>query len=95
MPDHDGAYHGKRYGAVGDKVVVEAWQIGTAAVLELDCRVYIDAERMAALNGVEHLLALLLQQFLLRSQVLDYGHRVLDASQGSDVVQRCIAGERP
>jgi len=86
-------YHGEGHGPVRHKVVVQAWQVGAAAVLELDGRVYVDAERMRARNGVEHLLALLLQQLLLDRQVLDDGRRVVYAGEGRDVVERGIGSQ--
>lgn len=84
-------YHGERHSAVGNEVVIETRKVGTAAVLELNGRVYVDAERVAALDMIQDLLALLLQELLLRSQVLDDGSRILNASQGGDVVQRRAA----
>lgn len=86
--DHHVTYHGKGDSAVGHEVVVKAWQVGTTAVLEFNGCVDVDAERMAAFNMVQDLLALLLQQLLLRSHVLDDGRRILDGGQGGDVVQR-------
>jgi hypothetical protein len=48
---------------------------------------------MLARDGIENLLALLLQQLLLDGQVLDDGCRVAYAGEGGDVVERGIGGQ--
>ena len=87
-------YHWERHCAVCDEVVVKAWQVCAAAVGELNRRLHIDTQAIAALNHIQHLLFGLFQQLLLNRQVLDDGGRVVDAGRSCDIVKRGIVRQR-
>jgi len=89
-----GTYHRERHSSVGDEIVIETWQVCAAAVHELDGRLNVDTQAIAALNRVEHFLLGLLQELLLNRQVLDDGGRVVDAGRGGDIVERGIVRQR-
>lgn len=83
---HVAPYHRKRNGAVRDKVVIQARQIGATAVDKLQGSLDIDAEAIAALNGAEDLLALLLQELALSRQVFEDGSGLGDRGSRGNVV---------
>ncbi|KAH8629998.1 hypothetical protein IG631_14575 [Alternaria alternata] len=87
-------YHWERHCAVCDEVVVKAWQVCAAAVGELNRRLHVDTQAIAALNHIQHLLFGLFQQLLLNRQVLDDGGRVVDAGRSCDIVKRGIVRQR-
>lgn len=86
-------YHRECHSPVCDEIVIQTRQVSTAAILELNRRLYINTQGAAALYGAQNLLFLLLQQLLLNRQVLDDGCRVLQGGESCDVVKCGILSE--
>lgn len=57
--------------AVGEEVVVDGWEVGSAANNKLESGLDLDEQRTVGLNGIDDLLLLLLDLVGLPIQVLD------------------------
>jgi hypothetical protein len=91
---HTTLYHWKRHSPACNKIVVQARQVGTAAVLKVDGCLNIQTQAAAALNGAHYFLALLLELLFLDRQVPEDCCRILDAGEGSNVMKRSIVSQR-
>lgn len=81
-----GTYHGKGDNAIGEKVVVETWQICAAPGEELNCGVDFYDERIGGFDDIENLFFLLLELMDLPTEVFVNGGGALKRRQSGNVV---------
>ena len=75
-------------GAVGEEVVINGWEVGSATNNKLESGLDLDEQRTVGLNDINELLLLLLDLVGLRVQVLDDLSWAVEGGEGSNVVER-------
>lgn len=80
-------------GAVGEEVVVNGWEVGSATDNKLESGLDLYEQRTVGLNGVDDLLLLLLDLVALGVQMLDDLSWAIKGGEGSDVVERRLLRE--
>lgn len=86
-------YNWKGNGAVGEEVVVNGWEVGSATDNKLESGLDLDKQRTVGLNGIDDLLLLLLDLVALGVQVLDDLSWAIEGGEGGDVVERRLLRE--